>query len=122
MSLSRPSSPSTDEAPAALSKPPTAPSVKRGRGRPRRKTRLSRQRKVQDKTVSTAPKPTTPKPTASKPETQTESQDWYLLRRIRQPRYKCGTCGLRECWPVLAVNENRKFPIGTRGVPGGTTK
>ena len=136
--MSRPSSPSVDEAPAALSKPPTAPSVKMEKGRPRKKTRIPRQGKVHDQTVPTAPKPTVPKPTAPKPtapkptapkptapkptapkptapkptapkpETQTESQDRYLLRRKQQPRYNCGTCGLRDCVCVLAVNENRE--------------
>ena len=122
MSLSRPSSPSIDEAAAALPKPPTASSVKRGRRKLRKKTRIPRQREVQDKPVPTtpkptAPKPTAPKPTAPKPETQTESQDRYLLRRKRQPRYKCGTCCIPDCVCVLAVNENREVPIGARGVP-----
>ena len=102
----RPSSPSIDKAPAALPKPPTAPSVERGRGRPRKKTRIPRQRKFQDETVPTEPKP----------ETQIESRDQYLLRRKRQPRYKCGTCCLRDCVCVLAVNENREVPIGARRV------
>ena len=92
MSLARPSSPWIDEAAAALPKPPTAPSVKRGIWRPRKKTRIPRQCKVQDKTVPTAPKPTAPKA-----EIQTESHNRYLLRRKRQPKYKCGTCVLRDC-------------------------
>ena len=123
MSLSRPLSHSIDEAPAALPKPPTAASIKKGRGRLRQKTQIPRQRKVHDKTVPTAPKPKVPKSTALKPETQTGSQDRYLLRRNRQPRYKCGTSGLRDCVCVLVVNEDREVPIGAQRVPpGGTTK
>ena len=41
-------------------------------------------------------------------ETQTGFQDRYQLRQKRQPRYQCGTCGLRNCVCVLAVNENRE--------------
>ena len=94
-----------------MPKSPTAPSIKRGSRRPRKKTRVPCQRKAQDKTASKAPKPTAPKL-----ETQTESQDRYLLRRKRQPRYNFGTCGLPDCVCVLAVNENREVPIGARGV------
>ena len=39
------------------------------------------------------------------------------MRHKRQPRYKCGTCGLRDCVCVLAVHENRQVPIGARGIP-----
>ena len=52
-----------------------------------------------------------------KPEAQTRSQDRYLLRRKRQPRYKCGTCVFRDCVCVLAVHENWEVPVGARGVP-----
>ena len=41
----------------------------------------------------------------------------YQLRSKRQPRYKCGTCGLRDCVCLLAVNENQRVPTGARGVP-----
>ena len=78
---SRPSSPSVDTRPAmSPPPPPTAPSIKSGRGRPRKKTH---QRKAQGKTASKAQKP--------KPDTQIGSQNRYQLRRKRQPRYKCGT-------------------------------
>ena len=107
MSLSRPSSPSVDETAAAMSKPPTAPSVKRGRRKPRKKTRVPRNRKGPTRTVTSAPKP----------ETQTGSQDRYQLRQKRQPRNKCGTCGLRDCESILAVNEKREVSNGARGVP-----
>ena len=102
---SRSSSPSVT-APSAKSPPATAPSFKRGRGRPRKKTR---QRKAQDRTTSKAQKPKT--------DTQVGSQNRYQLRHKRQPKYKCGTCGLRDCVCVLAVNEKRDIPIGARGVP-----
>ena len=88
---SRPSSPS-ESIPSAKSPqpPPTAPSIKRGRGRPRKKTH---QQNAKGKTV--------PKARKLKP----ESQNRYQLRHRRQPRYKCGTCGLRDCVCVLALSE-----------------
>ena len=117
LTQSRPASPSGDDEPTARSKPPAAPSIKRGRGRPRKKTRTPRQRKVQDETAPTALNSTVPRPTALKPDAQAGSLDRNLLRRKRQPRYKCGTCGLRDCVCVLAVHENREVPIGAREVP-----
>ena len=45
------------------------------------------------------------------------SQNRYQLRHKRQPKYKCGTCGLRDCVCVLAMNEKRDVPTGARGVP-----
>ena len=104
---SRPSSPS-ESIPSVKSpqSPPTAPSIKRGRGRPRKKTQ---QQKAKSKTV--------PKVQKLKPDTQTESQNRYQLRHRRQPRYKCGTCGLRDCVCVLAMNEKRDVPTGARGAP-----
>ena len=41
----------------------------------------------------------------------------YQLSSRRQPRYKCGTCGPRDCVCLLAVNENGRVPTGARGVP-----
>ena len=73
---SGPSSPSV-AIPSAMSPqpPPTAPSIKRGRGRPRKKTH---QQKAQGKTAPKVQKP--------KPDTQIGSQNRYQLRRKRQPR------------------------------------
>ena len=45
------------------------------------------------------------------------SQNRYQLGHKRQPRHKCGTCGLRDCVCVLAMNEKRDVPTGARGVP-----
>ena len=92
--------------PSAMSPTPTAPFITMGRGRPRKKTH---QRKVQGKTV--------PKVRKLKPSTQTESENRYQLRHRRQPRYKCGTCGVRDCVCVLAMNGKRDVPTGARGVP-----
>ena len=99
---SRPSSPS-ESIPSAKSPqpPPTALSIKTGRGRPRKKTH---QQKTKGKTV--------PKAQKLKPDTQTEFQNRYQLRHRRQPRYKCGTCGLRDCVCVLAMNKKRDVPTG----------
>ena len=80
----RPSSPSMDTVPAVLPPPPTAPSIKRRRGRPQKKTRIPRLRKAQGKAASSVQAP--------KPDNQMGSQDRYQLRLKRQPRYKCGTC------------------------------
>ena len=102
-----PSSPSVAISSVTSPQPsPTAPSIKRGRGRPRKKTF---QRKAKGKTASKLQKP--------KPDTQVGSQNRYQLRRKRQPTYKCGTCGLRDCVCVLAVNEKRDVPTGARGTP-----
>ena len=96
--LSCPSSPSMDTASAVLPPPPTAPSIKRGRGRPRKK---NCQRKAQGKTASKVQVP--------KPDTQSGSQNRCQLRRKGQPIYICGTCGLRNCvWDVR---------IGAPGAP-----
>ena len=70
------------------------------------KARVPRQRKVPASNVASAPKTVT----------QTGSQDRYQLRQKRQPRYKCGTCGLHNCVFILAVNEIREVAIGARGV------
>ena len=75
-----------------------------------KKTRVSRQRKVPARGVRDV--------NSAPTEKQVESQaSRYQLRQKRQPRYKGGTCGLRDCVCILAVNENRKVPIGVRGVP-----
>ena len=39
-----------------------------------------------------------------------EAPRYQLRRSKRQPRYKCGTCGLLDCVFLLAVNENRGVP------------
>ena len=104
-SPSRPSPPSESLSSAKSPQPPpTALSIKRGR--PRKKTH---QQKTKGKIV--------PKARKLKPDTQTESQNRYQLRHKRQPRYKCGTCGLRDCVRVLAMNEKRDVPTGARVAP-----
>ena len=115
-------------APAMLPGAGTAPSLKRGRGRPP---------KAQKKRLVRAKARTRKKETPTKVETSAEvaaevaveapgsaealsepsEAPRYHLRSKRQPRYKCGTCGLRDCVCLLAVNENRRVPIGARGVP-----
>ena len=56
-------------------------------------------------------------PTSAEALTEASEAPRYQLRSKRQPRYKCGTCGLRDCVCLLAVNENRRVPTGARGVP-----
>ena len=95
-----------------LPKPPTAPSIERGRGRPRKKTRATRAPRSRKPSAKAASKVHSPIS-----DTQTGSQHRYQLWHKRQPRYKCGTCGLHDCVCVLAVHENRVVPIRARGVP-----
>ena len=119
-------------APAVLPGAGTAPSFKRGRGRPPKaqKKRLVRA-KARTRKKETPTKVETSAEIAAKvaaevaaeasgsEEALTEPSEAprYHLRSKRQPRYKCGTCGLRDCICLLAVNENRRVPIGARGVP-----
>ena len=105
----------------------TAPSFKRGRGRPpkaqkkrliRAKARTRKKETPRNVETETAIQAETEAPRTA--ETLTEASATalrYQLRSKRQPRYKCGTCGLRDCVCLLAVNENRRVPIGARGVP-----
>ena len=92
--------------PSTLPGAGTAPSFKRGRGRPpKTRKRLVRvkARARQERTPTTAPSET------AMP-TEASEVPRYQLRSRRQPRYKCGTCGLRDCVCLLAVNENRREP------------
>ena len=105
----------------------TAPSFKRGRGRPpkaqkkrliRAKARTRKKETPRNAETETAVQAETEAPRTA--ETLTEASATalrYQLRSKRQPRYRCGTCGLRDCVCLLAVNENRRVPIGARGVP-----
>ena len=92
----------------------TALSFKRGRGRP---PKPRKKRQVQPKARTRKKTPTR----ATESEVPTAPR--YQLRNRRQPRYKCGTCGLRDCVCVLAAIENRGILIEVRRVPleeGGT--
>ena len=79
-------------------------------GGPRKKTRVTRQRKVSATDATDV--------TSAPTEKQAESQaSRYQLGQKRRPRYKSGTYGLRDCvCSISAVNENREVPIGARGV------
>ena len=91
----------------------TAPSFKRGRGRPPK----TRKRLVRAKARTRKKETTTTMPSETAMPTEASEVPRYQLRSRRQPRYKCGTCGLRDCVCLLAVNENRRVPTGARGVP-----
>ena len=91
----------------------TAPSLKRGRGRPPK----TRKRLVRAKARTRKKEITTTMPSETTMPTEASEVPRYQLRSRRQPRYKCGTCGLRDCVCLLAVNENRRVPTGARGVP-----
>ena len=104
----------------------TAPSFKRGRGRPPKaqKKRLvrakakTRKKETPTKVEASAPAEVAAEaPGSAEALTEPSEAPRYHLRSERQPRYKCGTCGLRDCVCLLAVNENRRAPIGARGVP-----
>ena len=88
----------------------TAP-FKRRRGRP------PKARKQPARTVRAKKKPATAELTEPGALTASGVTPRYRLRSRRQPRYKCGTCGLRDSICVLAVEENREVPIEARGVP-----
>ena len=91
----------------------TAPSFKRGMGRPPK----TRKRLVRAKARTRKKETTTIMPSETVLPTETSEVPRYQLRSRQQPRYKCGTCGLRDCVCLLAVNENRRVPTGARGVP-----
>ena len=112
----------------------TAPSFKRGRGRPPKgqKKRLvrakakTRKKETPTKVETEVPAETavpaeTEAPRSAKALTEASEAPRYQLgcrqRSKRQPRYKWGTCGLRDCVCLLAVNVNRRVPTGARGVP-----
>ena len=99
--------------PSALPGAGTAPSLKRGRGRPPK----MRKRLVRVKARTRKERTPTTAPSETAMPTEASEAPRYQLRSRRQPRYKCGTCGLRDCVCLLAVNENRRVPPGARGVP-----
>ena len=122
--------PKVPDIPAASPGAGTAPSFKRGRGRPPKaqKKRLVRAKaRTRKKGTPTNAETEASAETAVQAETEnlksaealTEASEAprYQLRSKRHPRYKCGTCGLRDCVCLLAVNENRRVPTGARGVP-----
>ena len=102
--------------PAMLPGARTAPSFKRGRGRPPKaqKKRLVRA-KARTRKKETPTKVAAEAPGSAEALSEPSEAPRYHLRSKRQPRYECGTCGLRDCVCLLAVNENRRVPIGARG-------
>ena len=118
--------PKVPDIPAAWPGAGTAPSFKRGRGRPptvqkkrlvqakartrKKETRMNDETEVSAETAIQAE-------TENLKSAEASEAPRYHLRSKRQPRYKCGTCGLRDCVCLLAVNENREVPTGARGVP-----
>ena len=116
----------TPSVPSILPGAGTAPSFKRGRGRPPKaqKKRLVRA-KARTRKKETPMKVDTSAPAEMAAEapgpaealTEASEAPRYHLRSKRQPRFKCGTCGLRDCVCLLAVNKNQRVPIGARGVP-----
>ena len=118
--------PKVPDIPAASPGAGTAPSFKRGRGRP---PKAQKKRLVRAKAKTRKKESTTNVETKASAETATQAETEnpksaeaseaprYQLRSKRQPRYKCGTCGLRDCVCLLAVKENRRVPTGARGVP-----
>ena len=122
--------PKVPDIPTAWPGAGTAPSFKRGRGRPPKaqKKRLVRAKaRTRKKETPTNDETEVSAETAVRAETENlksaevlreaSEAPRYQLRSKRQPRYKCGPCGLRDCVCLLAVNENRRVPTGARGVP-----
>ena len=118
--------PKVPNIPAASPGAGTAPSFKRGRGRP---PKAQKKRLVRAKAKTRKKESTTNVETKASAETATQAETEnpksaeaseaprYQLRSKRQPCYKCGTYGLRDCVCFLAVEENRRVPTGARGVP-----
>ena len=118
--------PEVPDIPATSPGAGTAPSFNRGRGRP---PKAQKKRLVRAKARTRKKESPTNAETEASAETavQAETENLksaeaseaprYQLRSKRQPRYKCGTCGLRDCVCLLAVKENRRVPTGAWGVP-----
>ena len=47
----------------------------------------------------------------------TQVNQHYGLRRNRVPRYRCGTCGFRDCTCVMALNKSPTIPLGPVKAP-----
>ena len=47
----------------------------------------------------------------------TQVNPHYGLRRNRVPRYRCGTCGFRDCTCVMALNKSPPIPLGPVKAP-----
>ena len=47
----------------------------------------------------------------------TQVNPHYGLRRNRVPRYRCGTCGFRDCTCVMALNKSPTIPLGPVKAP-----
>ena len=102
--------------PSTLPGAGTAPSFKRGRGRPPK----TRKRLVRAKARTRKNETPTTIPSETAMLTEISEAPRYQLRSKRQPRYKCGTCGLRDCVCLLAVNENRRDFYWSPGSSSGT--
>ena len=50
----------------------------------------------------------------------TQVNPHYGLRRNRVPRYRCGTCGFRDCTCVMALNKSPTIPFGPCQSSGGS--
>ena len=91
---------------SALSVAGTSPSPKGKKGRP---PTIQKRRLVQPRARTRKKK--TPRKVAESDRPTASEAPRYQLRSKRRPRYKCGTCGLRDCVCLLAVSENRGFPL-----------
>ena len=111
--VGRPRSVRSAYSPLDAARSGAAPPLKRGRGRPPK----TRKRLVRGKARTRKERTPTTAPSETAMPTEASEVPQYQLRSRRQPRYKCGTCGLRDCVCLLAVNENRRVPTGARGVP-----
>ena len=47
----------------------------------------------------------------------TQVNQHYGLRRNREPRYRCGTCGFRDCTCVVVLNKSPTIPLGPVKAP-----
>ena len=112
--------PNVPDIPAASPGAGTAPSFKRGRGRP---PKAQKKRLVRAKAKTRKKESTMNVETEASAETATQAETEnpksaeaseaprYQRRSKRQPRNKCGTCGLRDCVCLLAVKRTGGFPL-----------
>ena len=59
----------------------------------------------------------TAQPTSDVDRSASQVNPHYDLRRNRAPRYRCGTCGFRDCTCVFALNKSPTIPIGPPKTP-----
>ena len=98
----------------------------RPRGRPPRRPRghtissLQAAREIENQPSITSDSETdapTAQLTSDVEQGATHVKPHYGLRRNRVPRYRCGTCGFRDCTCVMALNKSPTIALGNVKTP-----